>query len=48
MSLRRASTLVAFFGGIFLFKEINGWRKLPAVLGILLGIILTICGRPNH
>ena len=44
MSLRRASTLVAFAGGIFLFHESNGWRKLPAVLGILLGIILTLAG----
>jgi drug/metabolite transporter (DMT)-like permease len=45
MSLRRASTLVAFAGGLLLFKELNGWRKLPAVLGILLGIVLTILGR---
>jgi bacterial/archaeal transporter family protein len=44
MSLRRASTLVAFAGGLFFFKELNGWRKLPAVLGILLGIILTLLG----
>ena len=45
MSLRRANTLVAFFGGLILFKEVNGWKKLPAVLGILLGIVLTILGR---
>jgi drug/metabolite transporter (DMT)-like permease len=45
MSLRRANTLVAFVGGLILFKEVNGWKKLPAVLGILLGIVLTICGR---
>jgi len=45
MSLRRASTLVAFAGGLLLFKEVNGWKKLPAVLGILLGIVLTILGR---
>ena len=45
MSLRRASTLVAFAGGVFLFKEVNGWKKLPAVLGILAGIMLTILGR---
>jgi len=48
MSLRRASTLVAFAGGLLFFHEINGWRKLPAVLGILFGIVLTICGRAVH
>lgn len=48
MSLRRASTLVAFAGGLYFFKETNGWKKLPAVIGILLGIILTICGRSTH
>jgi bacterial/archaeal transporter family protein len=44
MSLRRASTLVAFAGGLWLFKELNGWKKLPAVIGILIGVILTILG----
>jgi bacterial/archaeal transporter family protein len=44
MSLRRASTLVAFAGGLYFFREANGWRKLPAVLGILIGIILTLAG----
>jgi bacterial/archaeal transporter family protein len=44
MSLRRASTLVAFAGGLLFFREVNGWKKLPAVLGILTGIVLTICG----
>jgi transporter family protein len=48
MSLRRASTLMAFAGGLLFFHEINGWRKLPAVLGILIGIVLTICGRAVH
>lgn len=43
-SLRRGSILVAFAGGIFLFKERNGQAKLPAVLGVLLGIVLTILG----
>ncbi|MEI9941011.1 MAG: DMT family transporter [Pseudomonadota bacterium] len=43
-SLRRGSTLIAFAAGVFLFKEANGWKKLPAVLGILLGIALTILG----
>jgi drug/metabolite transporter (DMT)-like permease len=43
-SLRRGSTLVAFAGGLFLFKEPNGWAKLPAVLGIVTGIALTILG----
>ncbi len=45
MSLRRANTLVAFAGGLILFKEVNGWKKLPAVIGILVGIVLTIIGR---
>ena len=48
MSLRRASTLVAFGGGLLFFGELNGWRKLSAVLGILVGIALTLCGRPGH
>jgi len=46
MSLRRANTLIAFGGGLLLFGEVNGWQKLPAVLGILIGIVLTILGRP--
>ena len=45
MSLRRASVLVAFAGGLYFFHEANGWKKLPAVIGILIGIVLTICGR---
>jgi len=48
MSLRRASTLVAFGGGLLFFGEVNGWKKLPAVIGILIGIMLTICGRSTH
>jgi drug/metabolite transporter (DMT)-like permease len=44
MSLRRASTLVAFAGGLYFFHETNGWRKFPAVLGILTGILLTLLG----
>jgi drug/metabolite transporter (DMT)-like permease len=44
MSLRRANTLIAFAGGIILFKELNAWKKLPAVIGILVGIVLTILG----
>jgi len=43
-SLRRASTLVAFAGSIYLFKEGNAAKKLPAVLGILIGLLLTILG----
>jgi drug/metabolite transporter (DMT)-like permease len=35
---------VAFAGGLLLFKEKNGWAKLPAVIGVLIGIILTILG----
>jgi drug/metabolite transporter (DMT)-like permease len=44
ISLRRGSTLVAFAGGLLLFGERNGWQKLPAVLGILAGILLTVLG----
>ena len=44
MSLRRGSTLVAFAGGLLFFGEHNGWQKLPAVLGILVGILLTMLG----
>jgi bacterial/archaeal transporter family protein len=43
-SIRRGSTLVAFFGSLWLFREQHGLRKLPAVLGVLLGIVLTIVG----
>jgi bacterial/archaeal transporter family protein len=43
-SLRRGSTLVAFAGGLLLFREVNGWKKFPAVLGVLAGIVLTITG----
>ena len=43
-SLRRGSTLVAFAGGIWLFRETNARRKLPAVIGVLAGIILTVAG----
>ena len=44
-SLRRGSTLVAFSGGLWLFGERNGMKKLPAVLGVLAGIVLTVFGR---
>ena len=44
MSLRRGSTLVGFAGGLLFFGEINGWQKLPAVIGILVGIVLTVMG----
>ena len=44
MSLRRANTLVAFVGGLLLFRERGTWQKILAVLGILLGIALTVMG----
>lgn len=44
MSLRRGSTLVGFTGGLLLFGEPNGLKKLPAVIGILIGIALTVMG----
>jgi len=43
-SLRRASMLVAFAGGLLFFRERNGREKLPAVLGVLAGIVLTVLG----
>ncbi|PTY03198.1 hypothetical protein DB347_22225 [Opitutaceae bacterium EW11] len=43
-SIRRGSTLVAFAGGLWFFHEKHGLRKLPAVAGVLIGIILTILG----
>jgi bacterial/archaeal transporter family protein len=43
-SLRRGSTLIAFAAGVFVFKEANGWKKLPPVFGIVLGIVLTLLG----
>ena len=44
MSLRRANTLVAFAGGLLLFRERSHWQKILAALGILLGIALTVMG----
>ncbi len=43
-SLRRGGTLVAFTGGILLFGEVNARAKLPAVIGVVIGIVLTILG----
>lgn len=43
-SMRRGSTLVAFAGGLWLFRETGGWRKVLAVLGVVVGIALTIAG----
>ena len=42
--LRRGSILVAFAGGMLFFGELNGRRKLPAIAGVLVGIVLTIVG----
>ena len=43
--LRRGSALVSFAGGLWLFKEKNGLRKLPALLTILVGIIVLVLGK---
>jgi len=43
-SLRRGSTLVAFAGSLWLFREGNGRQKLLPVLGIVTGIVLTVLG----
>ncbi|MDX2109383.1 MAG: EamA family transporter [Verrucomicrobiota bacterium] len=42
--LRRGSTLIAFAGGIILFREANGWKKIPALTAILLGITIIVVG----
>jgi drug/metabolite transporter (DMT)-like permease len=44
MSLRRGSTLVGFSGGLLFFGEQHGLRKLPAVIGILVGMTLAVLG----
>ncbi len=44
MSLRRGSTLVAFAGGLLLLGERTDLMKTLAVLGILVGIVLTMLG----
>lgn len=43
-SLRRGSVLVAFIGGLWLFREQHGRHKALPVLGILAGILLTLNG----
>jgi transporter family protein len=43
-SLRRGSVLVAYAGGLLLFREVNTRQKFVAVLGVLAGIVLTILG----
>lgn len=43
-SIRRGSTLIAFAAGVLVFHELNGKKKLPPVLGIVLGIVLTLVG----
>ena len=43
-SFRCGSILVAFAGAILIFGERHWRQKLPAVLGVLAGIILTILG----
>ena len=43
-SLRRGSTLVAFAGSLWLFKEANGRQKIVPVIGIVTGIVLTVVG----
>jgi bacterial/archaeal transporter family protein len=43
-SIRRGATLIAFAAGVLLFKEPNGLKKLGPVLGVVLGIVLTLLG----
>jgi drug/metabolite transporter (DMT)-like permease len=43
-SIRRGSVVVSFTGGLVMFGEGNGIRKLPAMLGLLAGIWLIMMG----
>ena len=43
-SIRRGATLIAFAAGVIVFKEANALKKLGPVLGIVLGIVLTLLG----
>jgi drug/metabolite transporter (DMT)-like permease len=43
-SIRRGNVLVAFCGGLLFFGEQHGWRKLAAIIGVLVGILLTVLG----
>lgn len=43
-SIRRGSSVVAFTGGLVFFGEKNGWQKLPGLLGVLAGILMTVLG----
>lgn len=43
-AVRRTSVLVVFAGGLLWFGERHGWRKAPAVAGILLGLALIVAG----
>lgn len=43
-AVRRASTLVAFLGAWWIFREVNIRQKLPAVLAVIAGIALTVVG----
>lgn len=42
--LRRGAVLVTFFLGTLLFQEKNFLRKLPCVIGILVGILIILLG----
>jgi len=41
-SIRRGNTLVAFAGGLIWFGEVYNRRKIFAVLGIIVGIVITL------
>ena len=43
-AIRRTSVLVGFAGGLLWLGERNGWKKLPAVLGLLAGVALIVLG----
>lgn len=41
-SIRRGNTLIAFFGGLIWFGEVYNRRKVFAVAGVLVGIVITL------
>ncbi len=43
-SIKRGEVLVTFTGGILLFHEKNVYRKLPIIIALLAGIVITLLG----
>jgi len=43
-AIRRTSVVVGFVGGLLWLGERNGWRKLPALIGLLVGVAMIVVG----